>query len=325
VTTDRRADLVLEGGGVKGLGTVGAVMGLLDAGWTFPRVAGTSVGALAAAFAAAGADSAVFREVLGRLDLRKIPDRRVPLPLVSESVSLALGHGAYAGDWIHRWLTDELDKLGVRTFADLRRDDPGDDPALLTPEHRYGLVVMATDVTNGRLLRLPWDYPRFGLDPDGQRVADAVRMSLSIPFYFDPCTLRNPVSGGEATIVDGGVLSNFAIEIFDRTDGREPRWPTFGVRLLPDLPAGLGDLVPFFGLPMFPAVRLLEQVVATALVGRDQTHLERPGVRERTMTVDTKGTAITEFGIGPVQRADLIQRGEQTAGEFLRTSPLARA
>jgi NTE family protein len=32
VTTDRRADLVLEGGGVKGLGTAGAVMGLLDAG-----------------------------------------------------------------------------------------------------------------------------------------------------------------------------------------------------------------------------------------------------------------------------------------------------
>jgi NTE family protein len=324
MTTERRADLVLEGGGVKGLGTAGAVMGLLDAGWTFPRVAGTSVGALAAAFAAAGADSAVFGDVLGRLDLRKIPDRRVPLPLVSEGVSLALGHGAYAGDWIHRWLTDELDQLGVRTFADLRRDDPDDDPALLTPEHRYGLVVMATDVTNGRLLRLPWDYPRFGLDPDEQLVADAVRMSLSIPFYFDPRTLRNPVTGEEATIVDGGVLSNFAIEIFDRTDGREPRWPTFGVRLLPDLPAGLGDLVPFFGLPMFPAVRLLEQVVATALVGRDQTHLERPGVRERTMTVDTKGTTITEFGIGPVERADLIRRGEQAAGEFLRASPAGR-
>lgn len=324
MTTQRRADLVLEGGGVKGLGTAGAVMGLLDAGWTFPRVAGTSVGALAAAFAAAGADSAVFGNVLGRLDLRKIPDRRVPLPLVSEGVSLALGHGAYAGDWIHRWLTDELDQLGVRTFADLRRDDPDDDPAMLTPEHRYGLVVMATDVTNGRLLRLPWDYPMFGLDPDEQLVADAVRMSLSIPFYFDPRTLRNPVTGEEATIVDGGVLSNFAIEIFDRTDGREPRWPTFGVRLLPDLPAGLGDLVPFFGLPMFPAVRLLEQVVATALVGRDQTHLDRPGVRERTMTVDTKGTAITEFGIGPVERADLIRRGERAAGEFLRVSPAAR-
>jgi len=314
----RRADLVLEGGGVKGLGTAGAVMGLLDAGWTFPRVAGTSVGALAAAFAAAGADSGVFRDVLGRLDLRKIPDRRVPLPLISEGISLAVTRGAYAGDWIHRWLMRELDALDVRTFADLRRDDPDDDPALTTPDHRYRLVVMATDVTNGRLLRLPWDYAKFGLDPDEQLVADAVRMSLSIPFYFEPCTLRNPVTGAEATIVDGGVLSNFAIEIFDRTDGREPRWPTFGVRLLPDLPAGLGDLVPFFGLPMFPAVRLLEQVVATALVGRDQTHLERPGVRERTMTVDTTGTAITEFGIGSTERGKLISRGGDTAREFLR-------
>ncbi|MCW2703385.1 MAG: Patatin [Blastococcus sp.] len=317
--TGRPADLVLEGGGVKGLGTAGAVMGLLDAGWTFPRVAGTSVGALAAAFAAAGADSATFGDVLRRLDLRRIPDRRVPLPLISEGVSLFVGRGAYAGDWIHQWLTRELEGLGVRTFADLRRDDPGADPALSTPDHRYKLVVMATDVTNGRLLRLPWDYPRFGLDPDEQLVADAVRMSLSIPFYFEPRTLRNPVTGDEATIVDGGVLSNFAIEIFDRTDGLEPRWPTFGVRLLPDLPAGLGDLVPFFGLPMFPPVRLLEQVVATALVGRDQTHLERPGVRERTMAVDTRGTSITEFGIGAEKRRALIGRGRQAAREFLRS------
>src|SRR5215207_1915702 len=149
------ADLVLEGGGVKGLGTAGAVMALLDAGYTFPRVAGTSVGALAAAFAAAGADSAGFRDVLGRLDLRKIPDRRVPLPLVSESFSLTVRRGAYAGDWIRAWLLEELDQLGVRTFADLRRDDPGDDPALTDLHHRYRLVVMATDVTNGRLLRLP--------------------------------------------------------------------------------------------------------------------------------------------------------------------------
>jgi NTE family protein len=312
------ADLVLEGGGVKGLGTAGAVMGLLDAGCTFPRVAGTSVGALAAAFAATGIDAAGYRDILGRLDLRRIPDRRVPLPLIGEGIFLATRRGAYAGDWIREWLLRELDGLGVRTFADLRRDDPGDDPALLSPEHRYGLVVMATDVTHGRLLRLPWDYPSFGLDPDEQLVADAVRMSLSIPFYFEPCTLRNATSGRDATVVDGGVLSNFPIEIFDRTDGEESRWPTFGVRLLPDLPEGLGDVVPFFGLPMLPAVRLLEQVVATALVGRDQTHLERPGVRERTMTIDTRGTSITEFGIRKRERAALIDRGRETAEEFLR-------
>lgn len=319
-----QADLVLEGGGVKGLGTAGALSGLLDAGWTFPRVAGTSVGALAAAFAAAGADAGTFSDVLGRLDLRRIPDRRVPLPLLSEGVSLLLARGAYEGDWIHGWLLRELDRLGVRTFADLRRgsaghtaddtaDTAGDDPAA----SRYRLVVMATDVTHGRLLRLPWDYELFDLDPDEQLVADAVRMSLSIPFYFRPCALRHAGTGEVATVVDGGVLSNFAIEIFDRTDGRPSRWPTFGVRLFPDLPAGLGDVVPWFGGPMLPAVRLLEQVVATALVGRDQTHLDRPGVRARTMTVDTSGTAITEFGIGEREKAALVERGRSAAREFL--------
>ena len=143
------ADLVLEGGGAKGLGTAGAVMGLLDAGYRFHRVAGTSVGAVAACFAAAGADSAGFRDVLSRLHLPRVPDRRVPLPLLSESVSLVARRGAYAGDWIHRFLLRELDGLGVRTFADLRRDDPGDDPALSTPAHRYGLVVTAL-VERGR-------------------------------------------------------------------------------------------------------------------------------------------------------------------------------
>ena len=39
-----RADLVLEGGGVKGIGLVGAVLTLSDAGFRFPRVAGTERG-----------------------------------------------------------------------------------------------------------------------------------------------------------------------------------------------------------------------------------------------------------------------------------------
>lgn len=314
-----QADLVLEGGGVKGLGTAGAVIGLLDAGYTFPRVAGTSVGAVAACFTAAGADSAALRGVMNRLELSRIPDRRGPLPVVGESLSLLLTGGAYAGDWFRDFLARELAGFEVRTFADLRRHDPGDDPALASPEHRYKLVVMATDVTNGRLLRLPWDYPLFHLDPDQQSVADAVRMSLSIPFYFAPRELSDPVTGSTATIVDGGVLSNFPIEIFDRTDGQQPRWPTFGVRLFPDLPAGLGEIVPVLGLPALPTVRLLQQVVATALVGRDQTHLDRPGVRERTMVLDTRGTEITEFRIRPAEREALLDRGQQAARVFLRT------
>ena len=39
-------DLGPEGGGVKGVGHVGAVMRLVEAGYPFPRVAGTSAGAI---------------------------------------------------------------------------------------------------------------------------------------------------------------------------------------------------------------------------------------------------------------------------------------
>jgi NTE family protein len=69
---------------------------------------------------------------------------------------------------------------------------------------------------------------------------------------------------------------------------------------------------------MLPTVRLLEQVVATALMGNDQTHLDRPGVRDRTMTVDTRGTAITDFDIDDAHRQELIARGERTARDFLQ-------
>jgi NTE family protein len=311
-----RADLVLEGGGVKGLGTVGAVLALLDAGYEFPRVAGTSVGALAAAFVATGVDADGLEAVLARFDLRRIPDRRLPVPLLGEGWSLLTGRGAFEGDYVQDWVEGELARLGVRTFGDLRRDDAGDDESLPS-EHRYKLVVTVTDVTHGRLLRLPWDYHLFNLPPDEQSVAEAVRMSLSIPLYFRPCTLRDPLRGTTATIVDGGVLSNFPVEIFDRTDGRPSRWPTFGVRLMPDLPAGLGALFPGLALPTLPPVRLVYEVIATALVGRDQTHLDRPGVRGRTMTVDTSGTGIVEFGIGGAERQALLDRGRREGRRFL--------
>ncbi|KPM54216.1 Patatin [Frankia sp. R43] len=313
-----RADLVLEGGGVKGLATAGAVMHLLEAGYTFERAAGTSVGAVGAALVAAGADSAGLRSAIDRLDLARVPDRMPPwLPGISESLGLATRSGAYRGDYLHGWMYQELDRLGVTTFGQLRRRDSGADPNL-PAEHRYRLVVMATDVTHGRLLRLPWDYPRLGLDPDTQLVADAVRMSASIPFYFEPCTLHNPLEGTTSTIVDGGVLSNFPIDIFDRTDGQPARWPTIGVSLFPDLPGGLGDLSPLLRLLPTPApLDLLKAVVATALVGHDQTHMDRFGVRYRTMEIDTSGVGITDFGLSAAGRQMLLHRGQAAAAAFL--------
>ena len=65
---ERKADVVLEGGGVRGLGSAGAVIRLLEDGYTFPRAAGTSVGAIAAALVAAGVGAKELRGIMDRLD-----------------------------------------------------------------------------------------------------------------------------------------------------------------------------------------------------------------------------------------------------------------
>jgi NTE family protein len=118
--------------------------------------------------------------------------------------------------------------------------------------------------------------------------------------------------------VDGGILSNFAVDTFDRTDGKEARWPTFGVRILPDLPAGIAELFPALAVFMSPLLQLLQQVVATALVGRDQTHLELPGVRDRMISVACSDVGITDFGLGVEAREALVEEGQRAAVAFLR-------
>jgi NTE family protein len=77
------------------------------------------------------------------------------------------------------------------------------------------------------MLVLPDDLEKYGINPEEFEIAKAVRMSASIPFYFTPYILN--YRGGKSCIVDGGLLSNFPIWIFD-VEGL-PRWPTFGLRL----------------------------------------------------------------------------------------------
>jgi NTE family protein len=289
-----KADLVLEGGGVKGLGLVGAVLHLMREGYTFPRVGGTSAGSIVAAFLAAGATADELAGIMGRLEYARVPDR-AGVPGVSESLALAWRSGAHPGNYIHGFVRDELERLGVRTFGDLKKD---------------ALVVTATDITRGRLLRLPWDYAQLDLDPDDQLVADAVRASISIPLFFEPVKL------GDRTLVDGGVLSNFPIQMFDRP---RPRWPTFGVKVIPDAPDANALLFPGLVVPQPPPVRLLARVMTTAVLGHDQTYLEQPCVRRRAIQVDTSAVGVVEFGCSEEKRAALVANGERAARDFLAT------
>jgi NTE family protein len=315
----KRADLVLSGG-VKGVGLVGAVVGLLNAGYVPQRISGTSAGSIVGAIVAAAAQSGSMsgdevKELALQLDYRKFldPGPVERIPFVGPSLALLRGSGIYRGDYAREWVRSQLAGLGVRTFGDLAINDDE-----LPAEQRYRLVVTVADVTTGQLVRLPWDYRRvYGLDADEQPVADAVRASMSIPFFFRPVSLTS-TAGLTSTLVDGGLLSNFPIDSLDRSDGKAPRWPSFGITLLPNLPHGNDKVIPALAaLRALGAPHLLEDVITTMLVGRDQAYLNQPWVHARTIRVDSTDVGFLDFDVSEGEVEAQYLKGLNATEAFL--------
>jgi NTE family protein len=320
------ADLVLEGGGVKGIGVVGAMLVLDEAGYRFPRIAGTSSGAIAAALAAAlqrsGRSLSLLKDYLGAVDYTRFEDksriRRLSGNLGS-AAHLLLDMGLYSGDYLVEWLSPILADLGVTTFGQL--EIPlGEDPGASMPEgQRYRLLVLASDITRRTLIRMPWDYPIYGLPPGDQSIAAAVRASISIPFFFQPVRMKTKPStspeygnwpGGTVTLVDGGMLSNFPIQSFDRADQALPRWPTFGIKLSarqiamsPDRPTGstVGEAI---------------DCLKTMITEWDRYHLDAETARS-TIFVDCGTINSTDFGLTPQDQQQLFDSGCRAATQFL--------
>ncbi|HEY8341176.1 MAG TPA: patatin-like phospholipase family protein [Egibacteraceae bacterium] len=311
---ERRIDVVLEGGGVKGIALVGALAVLEEAGFSVNRVAGTSAGAIVGALAAARMPTSKMVEVMQELDYRRFQDAkglsRFGAP--GQLLSLLLDQGIYAGDYARGWLAEMLADHGVRTFADLHCDDPGAD---LPPEKNYRLVVMVSDVTQGCLRRLPWEYDRYGCSADEIPVADAVRASMSIPFFYRPVKMHDRRSGRRCWMVDGGMLSNFPVDTFDRTDDRRPRWPTFGIKLS-DRPRDGAIAHDVQGI-----LSLTRAMVGTMTTFHDRLHLQAPDVVARTIFVDTGGVRATDFDLDRATQQRLYESGRKAAEKFLHGGP----
>ena len=311
--TGQRADLVLEGGGVKGIGLAGAVTALSAAGYAFPRVAGSSAGAvvacLVAALQVAGEPVERLADVVRTVDYRRLRDLGLlgRVPLVGKALALLVHDGLYRGQYLEDFLTGALGDLGVQTFADLRI--PDDDPAAegLRPERRSRLVVTVSDLSRSRLARLPWDLPDYGAAD--LPVARAVRASAAIPFFFRP--VRQPTPTGEATWVDGALLSNFPVELFDRTDSADPRWPTFGVRLTTRPPT------PPVTRPVEGPLAVGLAALDTLLTDQGNAYLEDPCTVERTVFVPTGGVSVVDFGLDAATTERLYAAGVAAGEQFL--------
>jgi len=312
----RDCDLVCEGGGVKGIGLAGAWEALEAENYRPRRVAGTSAGAITAALIAAGYTAAELKEVVLSLDFRQFEDRgwEDRIPLLHNPLSLLLDQGVYEGERFLEWMREMLSRKNVSTFADLKSGD--DDPV-----HAYKLQVIVSDISARKLLVLPRDAADLGLDPDELDVALAVRMSMSIPIFFEPVRIHNEQTNWQHVLVDGGMLSNFPVWLFD-CQGRDPKWPTFGLLLVePNPRTSIADRLPepehaprgARGL-----VQLLTGMVHTMMEAHDRLYVQKADFA-RTIGIPTLGVGTTEFAIPRARALELYESGRKAGADFLAT------
>jgi NTE family protein len=177
-------------------------------------------------------------------------------------------------------------------------------------------------MTDKRLLVLPGDLKNYGYDPDRFSIAAAVRMSISIPVFFEPVRLTD--SHGEIHyIVDGGVLSNYPIWLLD--DGTsDPPWPTFGFKLVD---TAVRTLPQFDPDPIHNIADYLGSLLGTMISGNDNYHISvSSGDYERSICIPTtvqvgdQKTLIgtVDFDITPEQSTALYDNGLQAGRVFLQ-------
>ena len=286
-----KADAVFEGGGVKGIGLVGALSVAEEEGYDeWVNVAGTSAGAIVASLLAAGYSAGELKDLIMNLDYRKFRDKGIidRIPYVGPLVSLWKEKGIYEGSYLYEWLSEKLERKEVSTFSDLRTDYEED-------RYKYKLRVIAADISNRRMLVLPQDVTDIGGNPDDLSVAKAVRMSMSIPGFFEPVVRNN------SFIVDGGLLSNFPVWLFDSQG--EPSWPTFGFELVEK------------GSSISGVLSYAKEIFFTMMEAHDERYQEE-SQRVRTIGIDSCGVSTTDFDLKEKDRDRLFRSGRKAARDF---------
>ena len=195
-----------------------------------------------------------------------------------------------------------LEAKKIYTFRDFIDPAYPDDP-----RYHFKLQVVASDISRGQMLVLPRDINSndYGMKPEDLDVALAVRMSMSIPYFFEPIKLK------ESYIVDGGLLSNFPIELFD-SDG-PPDWPTFGFKLVFSDQANPGQMTQH---QINGPISELAAMFFTAMEAHDAYYL-RNDKYVRTIPIDTLTIGATDFNLTQANKDALHESGVNASKTFL--------
>ena len=150
---------------------------------------------------------------------------------------------------------------------------------------------------------------------------------MSIPVFFEPVRFDNPKTGEPHVIVDGGMLSNYPVWLFDCPDGDVPR--------LADLrdaarraEAGDPDRRPPAeaeddGQGPGAVIDYVKALAQTMMEAHDRLYVEQSSYA-RTIPIPTLGVGTTEFDLSKERALELYDSGRSAAENFLDTGTSTR-
>lgn len=243
--------------------------------------------------------------------------------------------GLYVGDEFLKWLEEKLGKarnkngnqvdLSKATFAEFNQQ---------TGCH---FSVVASDTTSKEMLVLNH------LTAPDCPVAWGVRMSMSIPFVWQEVrwqpgwgTYRKKEMSGH-TIVDGGALSNFPLDLIISDDediteimgnfeaGAEPlgllideKLPVEGVQEEEDLQPADDSPEIMDDIGKLKTVRRIRRLMNTMMKGHDRLVME--AYKDKVCHLPAKGYGTTDFGMDDDKRKALIEAGKKAMRDYLGLS-----
>jgi len=289
-------DAILEGGGAKIPGLVGGLAGIESRGFTPSHLAGTSAGAIVAAGRIAGYTPEELQDILTELNMSEFKDGN---GFGRKFWNITRAKGIYKGDYFYEFMKEMLGSKGVETFGDIVSSEPNEKN---TPVWRWRFKCLAADITNERLVKWPNDAVLYNMRPDDVEVAWAVRTSMSLPYFFQP------VKRGKIYFVDGGLLSNFPLDIWDSPTS--PTHPTFGL-LLDEADSQQPNKITATPFSFFNAL------FGTVLKAHDRRFIKPGDYEHRTIKIPTGSAKTTDFDMTAFQKQALHDSGYKAATKFL--------
>lgn len=311
-------NLVFEGAGMRGIAYSGVIRQFEKSGLSnnIKKVGGTSAGAITALMFSLGYNSDEIYDIISGTKFQKFNDGE--FIFFGGFARLNGKYGWYKGDNFIKWLEKIIkSKTGNSeiTFKELQN------------EGFKQLYVTGTSLNKQKLLIFSSEtYPQM-------KVKDAVRISMSIPLYFEAVFIDSigrvykKHQGVENldVVVDGGIMGNFPIFMFDsigidsfNNKIRIPNYKTIGVRIDSDLqiksdsldkelvPVQISNIGNY--LQAFYLI-ILENLNRNKLIPEDW---------ERTISVSSAGISPKIRKLTKEEKEVLILSGEKHTLEFIK-------